>query len=295
MDGPVTEVSGVEILADMLTLEPVAEVHVFDVVKFHKMSAPMVSVALAVAAMRGRVDAWHMHNVILPTSTKATKATVKALTRRGILAEVTHENDGTPGSLMSYVLTDTGCDLVAVLGCPITFLPTDTAEADEFVRRAGVRPGDCSDGCDNITARSLPLGGAVCLGCGSTFTRSGEDTHPGTLAVSEAVVRRNRDAKRRKPILRRSAGDMAVNMRDVAEVGMRMAWAAGSPRNGTVESVSEWTCVLLTDAGDRVTVDVVDLVALLNNCDVSTYMPTDAGTVFAARRRAEFAEIDGEF
>jgi hypothetical protein len=191
VDDVPAEVSGVEILTDLLTLEPVAEVPTFNVVKAHKMSAPMVSVALAVSAMRGQVDAWHMHNVILPESTKATKATVRALIRRGILAEVTGDNDGTPGSLVAYRLTDTGCDIVAALGCPVTFLPADPSEADTYVRRAAVRPGDCSDGCETVSARSLPVGGTVCLGCGSTFTRTGEDTHPGTLAVSEAVVRRN--------------------------------------------------------------------------------------------------------
>lgn len=306
-NGTEAEVSGVEILADMLTLEPVAEVHVFDVVKFHKMSAPMLSVTLAVAAKRGEVDAWAMRNIVLPSCTKATKATVTALMRRGILAEVIRDNDGTPGSLTAYRLTDTGRDLVAVLGCPVTFLPTDPTEADKLVAEAG--HVDCETECNLIMSEgphALPVGGTVCFGCGSTYTRSGEDTHPGTLAVSDAVIRRNIRKglipapvavipARRKPILRLSSGPVAVDMRDVAEVGMRMAWAAGSPRNGTVEAVSEWTCVLLTDAGDRVTVDVVDLVALLNNCDVSTYMPTDAGAVFAARRRAEFAEIDGEF
>lgn len=191
VDDVPAEVSGVDTLADMLTLPPVAEIAPFSPVRFLRMSAPMVSVALAVSAMRGQVDAWHMHNVILPESTGATRATVKALIRRDILAEVIRDNDGTPGSLVSYVLTTTGRDLVAILGCPVTFLPTDPAEADTYVRRAGVRPGDCSDGCETVSARSLPVGGAVCLGCGSTFTRHGEDTHPGTLAVSLAVVRRN--------------------------------------------------------------------------------------------------------
>lgn len=160
-------------------------------IKGHGLSVPMVSVALAVSAMRGQVDAWHMHNVILPESTGATKATVKALIRRGILAEVIRDNDGMPGSLVAYRLTDTGRDIVAVLGCPVTFLPTDPSEADAYVRRAAVRPDDCSDGCETVFDRSLPVGGTVCLGCGSTFTRQGEDMHPGTLAVSEAVVRRN--------------------------------------------------------------------------------------------------------
>jgi hypothetical protein len=191
VDDVPAEVSGVDTLADMLTLPPVAEIPAFNPVRFLKMSAPMVSVALAVSAMRGQVDAWHMHHVILPESTGATKATVKALIRRDILAEVIRDNDGTSGSLVSYVLTVTGRDLVAILGCPVAFLPTEPAEADEYVRRAAARPGDCSDGCETVSARSLPVGGAVCLGCGSTFTRQGEDMHPGTLAVSEAVVRRN--------------------------------------------------------------------------------------------------------
>lgn len=189
------EVSGMDTLADMLTLDTPAEVSAVrtpaSLVKFHKMTAPMVSVLLAVGALRGRADAWHMRNVIIHGATGATRATVKALIKRDMLAEV-HSEDNTPGtSLTFYVVTERGAEILAALGCPMTFLPTDQAEADEYVRKAAVRPGDCSDGCDVVTARSLPVGGTVCLGCGCTFTRSGEDTHPGTLAVSEAVVRRN--------------------------------------------------------------------------------------------------------
>jgi len=189
------EASGMDTLADMLTLDTPAEVSAVrtpaSLVKFHRLTAPMVSVLLAVGALRGRADAWHMRNVIIHGATGATRATVKALISRGILSEVISENT-TPGvSMTSYVITERGTEILAALGCPMTFLPTDQAEADEYVRKAAVRPGDCSDGCDQVTARSLPVGGTVCLGCGCTFTRSGEDTHPGTLAVSEAVVRRN--------------------------------------------------------------------------------------------------------
>ena len=81
------EVSGVEILAELLTLDAVSSEHPHRdrVVKFHRLSAPMIGVLTEVARSRGLVGAWAMRNVVVPGVDRATMRTGAALRSRGLL------------------------------------------------------------------------------------------------------------------------------------------------------------------------------------------------------------------
>lgn len=187
------EVSGVEILADMLTLSPVAEAVPFDVVKFHKLSAPMIGVLTEVARSRGLVGAWAMRNVVVPGVDRATMRTVAALRVRGLIDAQTNDgNQSGTGGLTDYVLTEAGYGVAEAIGCPVVDLPTD-AEAIAAVVGSHTE-ADCETGCEVIIARGvamLPAGGDVCYGCGSIFTRPNGQLHPSLYVISEAVAARH--------------------------------------------------------------------------------------------------------
>lgn len=193
MEGPV-EVSGVEILADLVKLEAVPATAERDrMVKFHKLSAPMIGVITMVAESRGLVGSWAMRNVVLVQVPGATRRTLDALIKRGMVEAETNDGDASgTGGLTDYVLTDRGAEIAEILGTPIVDLPTDPAEAAALA--AGKTVADCETGCERILERGvvlMPVGGDVCLGCGSIFTRPTGQLHPGLYVVSEAVSARN--------------------------------------------------------------------------------------------------------
>lgn len=160
-------------------------------VRAFKLSVPMVGVLKMVADSRGTVGAWAMVNVVTDEVPGATKATLRALIRRGLLEAVTNDGNqsGTDG-LTDYVLTEAGLMAVEALGFPVVTLPTDEAEIAALIASASRE--DCS--CDVISDRGsalLPVGGDVCLGCGSTFMRPNGQLHPALFDISVAVVGRN--------------------------------------------------------------------------------------------------------
>lgn len=189
------EVSGVEILADMLTLSPVAEAVPFAarVIKFHKLSAPMIGVLTEVARSRGLVGAWAMRNVVVRGVDRATMRTVAALRVRGLIDAQTNDgNQSGTGGLTDYVLTEAGYSVAEAIGCPVVDLPTVPEVIATVV--AIHDQADCETGCEVIIARGvavLPAGGDVCYGCGSIFTRPNGQLHPSLDVISEAVVARN--------------------------------------------------------------------------------------------------------
>lgn len=162
-------------------------------IKAHGLSVPMLAVMREVAASRGIVGAWAMSNVILHGIKGATKATVTALIKRGILFNSINEGDASgTGGFHDYILTGEGLDLCKALGYPVTLLPLEEEEITALVE--GATQDDCETGCETLIARGvalLPVGGDVCVGCGSVFTRPTGQQHPSLYKISEAVVARN--------------------------------------------------------------------------------------------------------
>lgn len=192
-NGTEAGVSGLEILADMLTLDTPAEAPAFDVVKFHKLSPAMVGVLTEVAGVRGLVGAWAMSNVVIPAVKGATKRTVTALITRGILAdEINEGNQSGTGGFHDYVLTERGREVASILGVLAAELPTVPEVIAAVVAAHG--QDDCATGCEVLVSRGLvmlPAGGDVCYGCGSIFTRPNGQEHPSLTEISLAVVARN--------------------------------------------------------------------------------------------------------
>src|SRR5688572_29519853 len=115
--------TGIEILQELLTLTDVPAVaRTLDLVTFHKISVPM-SHMIRIIAQYGTVDAWTMRNVVIVGIRQAdvdvSMRTVEALIRRGVLEELSHPNNGTPGSLTSYRLTERGRDIAEYLGAKV--------------------------------------------------------------------------------------------------------------------------------------------------------------------------------
>lgn len=187
--------TGIEILTELVTLPTVGDTAWSRdrVIKFHRLSAPMIGVIEAVSVKRGVVGAWWMREGILTRVKGATKRTVKALVARGIIEEVSTEETGSgTGGLRDYILTDRGGEIAEYLGCPVTFLPENETAAAALA--AGFTMAVCDDQCGTVMADGavgLAYGGDVCMGCGATFVRSGTQAHPGVWTVSDAVVARN--------------------------------------------------------------------------------------------------------
>lgn len=119
-DADRAEQSGLEILADMLTLDAdgTAGAVVTDVKAFHKLSDPMIHVLRILAERGGSADSWAMRNVVIAGIRQggvrgATMATPKALERRGMVETVA--NDG-PGSLHITRLTARGWEAAREFG-----------------------------------------------------------------------------------------------------------------------------------------------------------------------------------
>lgn len=132
-----------DVLADMLTLSPVAEAPApLDMVKFHKLSPAMVALIKAIAVRGGKADSWQMRNDIasLPGVTARTRTALEA---RGILDS--RSNPDTSGSMTLFFLTDRGREIAAILlpDAPMAQVETETESPALLTLLASlVRDGD---------------------------------------------------------------------------------------------------------------------------------------------------------
>ena len=105
-------------------------------IRTHRLSVPMIGVIESVGrASNGTVDSWTMKNVILTGVQGANATTVKALISRGIVEEIVRDNDGTPGSLTAYRLTNAGIEIVvAFIGDQATVTEHTMSNGDTAYR-----------------------------------------------------------------------------------------------------------------------------------------------------------------
>ena len=135
-------------------------------------------------------------------------------------------------------------------------------------------------------AAKLSTGGDVCLGCGSIFTPEGTDASAEVLAMSDAVVARNRGAVESVPsaTLRNVTGNHCpVVMADLMEEGLHISYGYGARDNGVMASWTPQEVTFTRADGSTYTLTFGELIKLLNDGQVSTYVPEQRSGVDLVR------------